>query len=307
LDGPPASNFKIVFERFLFNEERHRSASASGHWKTFCLIHEQAQQVVAQIHFQVADSIAFSPARAPFGSIEFSDSLLPETLLSFWTATEQNLKSAGVKKIVIKDTAHQYRPGPAALLTVLFLSTGFSLSNTEINSAINVDAENFESKISYAEVKRMRRCQQEKMEFQILSLGMLEEVYAFIQSCRHQRGMSLSMTFPQLRDTIKNCHDDFFLFGIFQNAKLMAASVSVRVSNRILYDFYHAHAKSVDQLSPVVLLLKGMYEFCQKNKFELLDLGTSAVDQQINFGLLNFKTQIGGQLSVKLTFEKDLN
>jgi hypothetical protein len=144
------------------------------------------------------------------------------------------------------------------------------------------------------------------MKFKILSMEMLEEVYSFIQSCRHERGMSLSMTVTQLRDTIKNCNDDFFLFGIFQNTKLIAASVSLKVSHRILYDFYHAHAKSVDQLSPVVILLKGMYEFCQQNGFKVLDLGTSTVDHQINFGLLNFKTQIGGQLSMKLTFEKDL-
>jgi len=55
---------------------------------------------------------------------------------------------------------------------------------------------------------------------------MLEEVYAFIQSCREERRMSLSMTLPQLKNTIEKCKDDFLFFGIFQKNTLMAASIS---------------------------------------------------------------------------------
>jgi len=134
----------------------------------------------------------------------------------------------------------------------------------------------------------------------------LEEVYSFIRSCRDERQMPLSMTLPLLKNTIRECKDDFFLFGIFQKDVLMAASIAVSVSPRILYDFYHAHPKSADRLSPVVALIDGMYQYCIQNKFELLDLGTSALDKQVNFSLLNFKTQLGGQHSLKLAFEKDL-
>jgi hypothetical protein len=114
------------------------------------------------------------------------------------------------------------------------------------------------------------------------------------------------MTLPQLKHTIQNGKNDFFLFGIFQGNEMIAASISVKVSHRILYDFYHAHPKLVDSLSPVVALMEGMYTYCIQQEFKLLDLGTSAVDKQINFSLLNFKTQLGGKPSLKLTFEKDL-
>jgi len=79
-----------------------------------------------------------------------------------------------------------------------------------------------------------------------------------------ERRMSLSMTLPQLKIQLKNVRDDFLFFGIFQKNTLMAASISVRVSNRILYDFYHAHSKSADRLSPVVALIDGMYHYCVK-------------------------------------------
>jgi len=306
LEGSVAPNFKIVFESFLYNDYRHRHSQSVDNWKTFSLLDEQAQQVVAQIHFNISDSIASSPCKAPFGSIQFSD-LEPETLLFFLIETEQKLKSIGVRKILIKDTAHQYRPGQSTLLSVLLLNSGFEIINAEVNSAIVVDDINFENKISHAEIKRLKRSRQEQLVFQVLSMEKLDEVHSFIQSCREERGMSLSLTLLQLKNIFKSCPDDFVLFGIFQGDKLIAASISVKVNERILYDFYHAHPKSFDQLSPVVALVNGIYGYCQQNKFELLDLGTSAVDKKINFSLLNFKTQLGGQPSLKLTFEKDLS
>ncbi len=231
---------------------------------------------------------------------------MPENLLQFYLETERALNSVGVKRIIVKDAAHQYRPQQSALLNVLFLNSGFNITNAEINSAIKIDTIDFDDKISRAEVKRLKRCREENLEFRVLPLEELAEVYSFIGLCRQERGMSLSLTLEQLKSTIQYCKADFFLFGVFQRNEMIASSVSVKVSNRILYDFYHAHPKSFDQLSPVVALIDGMYSYCFKNNYELLDLGTSAIDKQINFSLLNFKTQLGGQLSMKFTFEKDL-
>jgi hypothetical protein len=307
LEGLPDPTFKIVFERFLFNKTRHLRSQSESNWSTYSFINKQSQEVVAQIHFYIADSVASSPCRAPFGSVEFSSSLPPEALSTFLFEVERKLKSVGVKKIVIKDIAHQFRPQQSALLNTLFLNLDFIVSNAEINSAIVVDEAAFEDKISYAEIKHLKRCRQEEFGFRILSMEMLDKVYSFISKCREERMMSLSLTLRQLERIIRSCPDDFLLFGLFQADELIAASIAVKVNDRILYDFYHAHLKSFDQLSPVVTLVDGMYGYCQQNKFELLDLGTSAVNRQINFSLLNFKTQLGGQLSMKLTFEKNLS
>ena len=195
------------------------------------MINEQAEQVVAQINFYISDSIASSPYKAPFGSVEFSPSLPTDVLLSFLTDIEQKLKSKGVTKIVIKDSAHQYRPGQSAVLNTLLLNSGFVVSNAEINSAIEVNEISFENKISYAEVKRLKRCRQEELEFKVLSMEMLDRVYHFINECRVERGMALSMTLTQLKSTLQNCPDDFLLFGVFQKDQLVAASVSVKVND----------------------------------------------------------------------------
>jgi hypothetical protein len=305
-EGRVAPNFKINFEQFLFNEERHRYSQSTDNWTTFSLINEDAHQVEAQVHFCISNATASSPCKAPFGSFEFCSSLPSQALSCFLSDIERELKILGVKKIIIKDTAHQYRLPQSTLLNVLFLNSGFGISRAEINSAIVIDDVNFENKISYAEVKRLRRSKYEQLDFRVLSMERLEAVYAFIKACRKERGMSLSMTLPQLQSTIQSCEGNFLLFGVFQRDELIAASISVKVNDRILFDFYHAHPKSFDQLSPVVALVNGIYSYGRQNKFEILDLGTSTVEGKINFSLLNFKTQLGGQLSMKFIFEKYL-
>jgi len=304
-EGSYDSRFKIIFERNLFNESRHRFSQSEENWQTFSLINEQAEQVVAQIHFYVAGSIASSPYKAPFGSIEFSE-MEPETLFLFFTEVEQKLRSMGVKKVKIKDIAQQFRPKQFAILHAILHSLDFSAHAVEINSAIAIDDSEFKKKISGWEATHLRQSKREQFGFRIIPMEKLNQVYSFIQMCREEREMMLSMTLAQLKCTMQKCPNDFLLFGIFKKDELIAASISVIVNERILYDFYHSHSKSYDRFSPVVALIKGMYTFSQQHNFAWLDLGTSTLDGKVNFSLLNFKTELGGQLSVKLTFEKDL-
>jgi hypothetical protein len=298
LEDSPSDLFKIKFERFLFNQERHRE------WSTFSLANTESNEIAAQIHFQVLDGIALSPLNAPFGSIEFSSGLAPELLLFFLNEMETRLRKKGIRKIIIKDTPHQYRYSQSALLTTLLLNSGFRIINQEINSGIVIDDNKWETKISQAEIKRLKRCRKEGLEFCTILNEEVDSVYNFVRSCREERGMSLSMTLSQLKNTFKTCKDDFLLFGVFQSGKMIAATISIKINKRIVYNFYPAHIKSADSLSPAVFLIDGIYSYCLKNKFDLLDLGTSALENKINFSLLNFKTQIGGEPSLKLTFEK---
>ena len=114
------------------------------------------------------------------------------------------------------------------------------------------------------------------------------------------------MTLDQLVKTVRACPTDFLLFAVFQSEEMVAASIALKISDRILYDFYYGHSKASNNLSPVVFLLNGQYTFCKQNGFQILDLGTSSLNNKTNFGLLNFKSQVGGVSSMKLTFEKEL-
>ncbi len=53
--------------------------------------------------------------------------------------------------------------------------------------------------------------------------------------------MAMSPLAEALNETIKSMPaGTYLLFGLFDNNNLIAASVSIRVSHDILYNFYHA-------------------------------------------------------------------
>lgn len=305
-EDQPIGNFKTSFERFLFNEERHLHSQSVDGWKTFSLIEENSQSILSQVHFHVVNEVASSPCKAPFGSIEFANALSAETLFNFLNEIEAKLKKKKVKKIIIKDAPQLYRPHEAATLTVLLSDLGYRIATNEICSSVIVDESSWESKISKDELYHFKRCQREQLTFGTLEITKLVEVYRFIEGCRNERGVALSLTLDQLVKTVRSCPMDFLLFAVFQDEEMIAAAITIKVNNRILYDFYYGHSKASNHLSPVVFLLDGQYAYGQQNGFQILDLGTSSLNEKTNFSLLNFKTQVGGVPSMKLTFEKEL-
>ncbi|MBS1489361.1 MAG: GNAT family N-acetyltransferase [Bacteroidetes bacterium] len=302
----PTGHLHPVFERFLFNEGRHLRTQAHEGWHTYSWINLSQQQVWAQVHFYVKGEFALSPFRAPFGSVEFAESLSPEMLFLFLAEAESKLKDKGVKKIVIKEPPQLYRPQASALLSVLLSDRGYVVTQNEISASIVVDDTEWENKISKDERYHLRRAQREQLVFRQLELTHSKEVYRFIDQCRAERGMALSMTAQQVENTLSACPHDFLLFEVCRHQERIAAAIAVRVAPHILYNFYYGHSLAAQALSPVVFLLQGQYSFCQQQGYRLFDLGTSSPENKTNFSLLNFKTQVGGRLSMKLTFEKNL-
>lgn len=112
------------------------------------------------------------------------------------------------------------------------------------------------------------------------------------------------MTLEQmLRDTGR-FSQNYLLLSVQKDNAIVAASIAVRVSTEILYNFYADHDRAYDAISPVVMVVKGLYEYCLEQNMKMLDMGTSAVNGKPNFGLLNLKMRLGGIPSTKLTFEK---
>jgi hypothetical protein len=88
--------------------------------------------------------------------------------------------------------------------------------------------------------------------------------------------------------------------------RLVAASICIRVSNEVLYDFYHDHDALYDNFSPIVFLVKGIHDYCCSNNIRLIDLGTAMIGNKVNTGLMEFKLKLGADHAVKYSFEKSL-
>jgi hypothetical protein len=305
-EGVAPPHYHFDFEEALFNLHEHRMLQASAGWHSYYILDEKHKKVSGAIHFHVSDGVARSPLRSPFGSAEFSESLPATVLFEFLKFFELKLKERGVSRIMIKNYPQAYAESQSVLLQVFLLNLNYSIVNAEAGSVIEVSTTGTGKIFHRSERRKLGKANEAGFTFKKLPNESLQDVYTFIHRCRNEKGYALSMPFSDLREAISRFPERYLLFGVFQHDQMAAASITIQVKTKVLYDFYHDHDAAFDHFSPVVLLVEGLYNFCCWNNIELIDVGTSAVEGLPNFNLLHFKRFLGGKPTPKLTFEKIL-
>lgn len=139
-----------------------------------------------------------------------------------------------------------------------------------------------------------------------MPLLQLQKIYIFLEACRKEKGYVLSMSFVEIEKLATVFPERIILTAVLDKNQIVAANISIRVFEHVLYNFYHDHASAYDPVSPIVLLNEGLYQLCQQEKIQFLDLGTSNIEGELNESLLNFKINLGAKPSRKLTFTKKL-
>ncbi len=292
------------FESTLYHHPAHLVLQAKEGWHSFFAVNTKNKKIEASVYFNIEERIARSPRKSPFGSVEFSENLAPVILFQFLEYINSRLQALHVSRIILKNPPQHYHLKKAALLQTFLFNLGFQVVDAEVGAVVRVTTEKFEKTIDGWEQRKLRQLQEAGAVLRELSLDQLDQVYRFILTCRKQKGYSLSMTFDELSETVRMFPDRFIIRGVFHEETMVAASIAILICQDVLYNFYSAHADSYDSLSPVVLLMEGLYQFCQARHIALLDLGTSAFQGKPNFGLLDFKLRLGAEPTSKLTFEK---
>jgi hypothetical protein len=259
------------------------------------------------ISYHLYDTIALSPLRSTFGSYIFSLDILEEELNAFVDFTEARLMEKGVKTIILKNSPAAYSPDQHEILHQVLFKHRYNVQLEEISSIIAVSDRLFESQLHRSEKKRLRKCRESNLVFTMVSLDHLPGIYDFLMECKEKKGYEISMTLEELMRVSAAFPDHFFLTQVTLNDERIAANISIKVNESVLYNFYHDHNEFFNLLSPVVLLNEGLYQFCQQNGFKMLDLGTSTSYGIINSSLLDFKLRLGAQPSRKLTFVKNIS
>jgi hypothetical protein len=286
---------------FLFNGSEHLR-SQSKQWHVYELIRNDGK-IVARISFHFEKEKALSPFRAPFGGVEIFEKIRLKELTEFLEAVEKDLRIKKISSIEIKCFPENY------LKSSMLIEKAFDVlhwkKKIETTSLIEVSRLHFESKIKISERQKLRKAK-EVFQFCLWRLDQLKEVYSFIKSCRDEKQQVLSLNYSQLKRIVDLFPHNFFLSVVKNERELAAAAITIKVSDRILYTFYYSHQQKFNKISPVVMLLDGIYSFARKNKIKMIDLGTSMLDGKINRSLLHFKKSVGGKTTRKLIFEKEL-
>jgi hypothetical protein len=304
-EGIP-EDFEPDFDLGIFHQKEHLLLQSSVGLHSFSMVDPLSKRISGLIHFHLHDEIANSPLRSPFGSYLFSSTISESELDEFIEFVDARLKKDGVKMIILKNAPDAYFPSLHKLLQRVLFKHHYQLHRDEISTIIPVTDQPFQLLLHRSERKRLRKCRASGLSFDFVSIDQLSAIYKFLRACKEEKGYEISMTLEQLTKVSSAFPNHVILTRVTRNNELIAANISIRVNESVLYNFYHDHQRDFNSFSPVVLLNEGLYQFCQKNKINGLDLGTSMLNGVIKTSLLNFKLRLGAQPSRKLTFVKNI-
>ncbi len=301
----PSDKFSYGFERYLYNEKDFLQLHPNDPI-SFYIFHTKKKKVLGRCHFFVNNAIATSPYKSPFGGIELDPLLSLDLIEAFIAYIETTIIARGAKSIKVTQFPFAYSPIAASKLANCYLRAGFQMTHPDPSHHITIGSASFEHKIHAMEGRKLKKAITQGLAFMEEPLDSLEEIYAFIQACRKEKHQNLNISLESLRNAVQNLPHHYKIFTVKAEQELIATSIIIVVNDKIAYNFLPASASAYNKWSPMVFLLKGLYEWCLERGIKILDLGISSVDNTPQYSLIAFKERIGGELGLKCTFFKTL-
>jgi hypothetical protein len=292
----------LSFEGFFFNDTSFLDKQ-NKHRYTFISV-DSSGRINARATLFLMENMALSPLRAPFGSIEFETGLPGTVLNELIKEMDAFALNNQLEKIKIASYPDCYHPENSRVLKEQLLKNGFIVTAEDHNYHVEVRGKEFESSLHSSERRRLKKSQQAGFQFNVEVPSELGFVHKMISECREYKGYPVSMNLQEFEKMFKDFPGRYILFTIRDKGRLIAATIGVRINADILYNFMPADEIEYRNFSPMVLLMKHVFEYCRENKYKIFDMGTAAENGVPNSGLLKFKENLGGELSYKLTFEK---
>ncbi len=293
---------------FLFNTFEHLQHQQKEGVYILSAVNAITRFADARCAFFVRSGIAVSPISAPFGSIECSSVFPGEVLDLFIQTLVQAARSAGAVTLRLVNFPLCYAPESAERLAKKLLTHGFVVPETHQTFYLPVSNTPFDLNLVPAERRRIAKCLEAGFLVNQLPLSDKAEVINFLLKTRRQKGYTLTISPERLADLLHTFPNECAIFTVMDGDTIAALTITVRVRHDILYSFQPASNPDYDAFSPMVLLTKGLYTYCQQHQIGLLDLGPSLDEnRQTKPGLARFKRNLGAQESPRLVFVRDLS
>lgn len=293
---------------FLFNTHEHLQHQQKEGVYILSAVNAVTRLADARCAFFVHAGRAISPVAAPFGSVECSSALPEEALDLFVRTLTQAAHSVGAVTLRLVNCPRCYAPESAGRLAQKLLMHGFVVVETHQTFYLPVSHTPFDQNLVPAEQRRIAKCLDAGFQVKQWEWPDKTEAINFLMKTRRQKGYKLTISAERLADLFHTFPNECAVFTVMDGDTIAALTITVRVRHDILYNFQPASNPDYDAFSPMVLLTKGLYSYCQKHQIGLLDLGLSLDgNRQEKPGLVRFKRNLGAQESPRLVFERDLS
>ena len=158
------------------------------------------------------------------------------------------------------------------------------------------------SDMSKGNRKKLRQCQEIDLQTTRLHRSDIGAAYELIEANRLALGVTPSVSLAQMMKMFDDMPDIYESFGTYYGQDLVAAAITVMITDKIRYVYMWADDAEYRLLSPVVALCNGIIEYSIAEGNSVRDLGTASEFGIINEGLARFKTNLGAIATNKITY-----
>jgi hypothetical protein len=301
-------NFSFVpeegfsFTRFLFNEVEHLRQQGGEEVLTFYWKNLESQLFEARFSVILFNKNSFSPLRATFGGVEFSETLSEEYLITFLKSAIEALPKIDSLEITLCP-ANYLSENKVQILESCLKNLHFKEKYIDQNYFIKVSERPFYQVLISKRYKQLlKKSERLGFGFQACQNPNLKEIHTFIARSRERKNRPMTMTLEALEKCFQLFPESFYVFSLKNNESLLAVAVCIQINENSLYTFYLADDEKYLGFSPLIALLSGIYRFCQAKGFRVLDLGIATEKGKLNEGLAFFKAHLGAEKSLKKTY-----
>ncbi|MFQ3576320.1 MAG: hypothetical protein SNJ77_07790 [Cytophagales bacterium] len=280
-----------------FNEHYHLKVDSVVH---FLL---KANNFCVGISGGVKHNTFYSPFSAPYGGFSlFSKDYSHQKMIENLKIWEELLHIKNINQIKITQCPDYISPNFNNYLHNAFKAMDYSLDEIALNQHIDLNKIN-ENGFHFKKSAKNKFNQFLKFDFKFENNGDLAyEAYDLIKKSRVHRNRPLNMTFEELEYAGKINPLEIFVLRLGNLA--ISACIGVKLTSKIFHVIYWGHDVEQEHLFPMNALAFYLCLHLKNNHFEFVDLGISTDITTPDYGLLSFKSSIGAETGMRLSWSK---
>jgi hypothetical protein len=257
-------------------------------------------KVRASIKVSLRSDKAISSPNLPFGGFWISGPVHSEELERFICKILDHLKSLNCRRIEITQAPKPYEKYSELVGNILF-KAGFGVLNIQTHQFF------IGKKKILKEVQKHQEIRKRPFKHKDISVyrGPITD-FGFIRDIRDwnsEKGYSVPFDEARLIGQASLFPDRYFQISVFHKNEPVAHAMAVKLVPESLYYYLSAICPKPDLSRCGELIIQNLFALAVEQKSELIDLGTSEVDSELNHGLIFFKSRFSNGLNNKITWQ----
>lgn len=299
-----AKEYSEIFSKHthIYNSAAFSQLNANKCEQIHYLVFKDSKARLGIILGEQSDLIC-SPFSAPFGGFEFTTEPKIEYLEEALTLLIKYAQSLN-KKLKLTTPPPIYGTSINAKIINALMRMGVMPQYIDLNYHYDISRfKQYETYISRNARKNLHNAQNQGFEFTQLNSNNDEDIaraYSVIKANREGRGYPLRMTLNDVINTSKIIPADFFV--VSKNDIDIAAGQVFHVTDSIAQVVYWGDKPGFSEMRPMNYLSYKIFEHYNDCGTSILDIGPSTENGIPNYGLCEFKENLGCEISLKHTF-----